>query len=382
MKNYLNYMAGIASLLVVFACDPYEDIYDELDARGENYDYTLVDADYNAVAKVDGGADIAKNKNFTSVGQAKEFIPHMLAAKYPKLQKGSKVQVTYKLYSPIRVDSIRPYTLTEADYNAITEPTLTLQNQSDVFKAATYVWPAVENFDLLNLKYSFPVKAANGDPAQKDSVSKVLRYNDAWLLPYVITRADYRFMGQSFDNFDNRTTAIDRIAILFNQRFLFANKDEVRFAAYAFTYTVGGARVTVDEIVMLTYTGTQWAAQQDVMPATLSFEYDGATWIPDNTIAYRLAAADYKAIAANKGLGNSDADNANSFGNFDRRSSSANYWDDTEITAGLDFLLQSLFPNAAEGQKYAVTFAVYTGSAGFETVVMIKEGGKYVRFVK
>jgi hypothetical protein len=197
----------------------------------------------------------------------------------------------------------------------------------------------------------------------------------------VITRADYRFMGQSFDNFDNRTTAINRIAVLFNQRFLFANKDEVRFAAYAYTYMIGTTRVTADEIVMLTYTGTQWVAQQDVMPATLSFEYDGATWIPDNTISYRLAAADYKAIAVNKGLENPDAVNANSFGNFDRRSSSANYWDDAEITAGLDFLLQTLFPNAAEGQKYAVTFAVYTGSAGFETVVMIKEGDKYVRFV-
>lgn len=382
MKNYLKYIAGIASLLVVFACDPYEDIYDEIDAKGESFGYTLADDDYTSVANVEGGKNIATNKYFTSEAQVREFIPYMLESKNPKLGKGSKIMVTYKLYSPVRVDSARAYTLTEADYQstAINESTLTLQNQADVFRAATYVWPTVENFSLLALKYAFPI-VVDEVPAKKDSISKVLRYNDAWSLPYVITKADYRFLGQSSDNFDNRTTAITRIATLFNQRFLFANKDDVRFAVYSYTYTVETKRFTIDEVVKLVYNGAQWVAQQDVMPASLQFEHDGTGWIPDNTIPYRLAAADYKAIAVNKGLENPDAINVNSFGSFDRRSSSANYWDDAEITAGLDFLLQTLYPNAAEGQKYAMTFAVYTGSNGFETVVMVKEGDKFVRFV-
>jgi hypothetical protein len=381
MKNYLKYMAGIASLLVVFACDPYEDIYDELDAKEEpvpfdvkQFDYTLTDEDYGLLSKVDSGADIAKNKYFTSAEQAGEFTPYILKTKNPLLGKESSILVTYKLYAPVRLDSVRPYTLTDEDYVAIGKPSSLLQNQADVFKAAGILWPTAKNLDLLNLKYNIATKT--------DTVSRVLRYNDTWSLPYVITKADYRFMGQSFDNFSDRVMAITRITALFNRNFPFAAAGDVRNVLYMYTYTVGGSRVTEDAIAQLVYDGKQWVGQQDVMPINLQFGHDGTGWAPDNTKPYKLVAADYKAIAAKKGLENSDAANANSFGNFDRRPTSSNYWDDTEILTGLDFLLNTLYPSAAEGQKYAVTFAVYTGVAGIETITMIKKEGKYVRFVK
>lgn len=383
MKNYFKYMAGIASLLAVFACDPYEDYYDELDAEkaGEvpfdtkEFDYTLADADYELLATVDGGADIAENKDFSSPEEAGRFIPQILSTRFPLLGDGSQALVTYKLYAPVRIQKKKNYTMSIAGYDSIRESAHTLQNEADVLKAAAYAWPTATDLDMLLLKYNAPTKV--------DSVSKVVNYNKAWYLPYIVTKADYRFMGQSFDNFDNRTTAITRIAVMFNQKYPFAAVGDARMGLYQYTYVPeGGTRVTEDAIALTIYDGTKWVGQTDVIPVTLQFGHDGTAWAPDNTKTYTLAVADYKSIAANKGLDNSDAQNANQYGNFDRRRGAANEWTDAEVEAGLDFLLNSLFPDADEGQKYAVTFAVYTGTAGTETFVMIKKDGKYIRFVK
>jgi hypothetical protein len=386
MKNYFKYMAGIASLLVVFACDPYEDYYDELDAEKagkvpfdtKEFDYTLADADYELLATVDGGADIAKNKDFSSPEEAGRFIPQILSTRFPLLGDGSQALVTYKLYAPVRIRTKEKDTLDTQDYIDINESNSRLNSQADITKAAAYVWPDADQFDMLTLWYNY---FANG--ATTVDSSKVVSYNKAWVLPYVVTAADYTFMGQSFANFDNRTTAITRIAVMFNQKYPFAAVGDARMALYQYTYVPeGGTRVTEDAIALTIYDGTKWVGQTDVIPVTLQFGHDGTTWAPDNTKTYTLAVADYKAIAANKGLDNSDAQNANQYGNFDRRRGAANEWTDAEVEAGLDFLLNSLFPDAAEGQKYAVTFAVYTGTAGTETFVMIKDDGKYVRFVK
>jgi hypothetical protein len=383
MKNYMNYMVVIAALLVVFACDPYSDIYDELDAKEDEvpfdvkqFDYTLTDEDFGLLSSVDGGADIAKNKYFTSPEQAGQFTPHILKTKNPLLGNGSSILVTYRLYEPVRVDSAGGHKLTPEEYTAIAEPTNTLQNEADVLKAAAYVWPTAGDFDLLALTYDAPTKV--------DSVSKVAYYSGVWSLPYIVTPADYRFMGQPrFNNFTDLATPIDRIATLFNRNFPFAAAGDARLVLFRYSYTpTGGTRTEEDALVLLLFDGTKWVGQKDIMPKTLHFGHDGTGWAPDNTKPYKLVAADYKAIAENKGLQNSDAANANSFGNFDRRPSSSNYWDDTEIETGLDFLLQKLYPAAAEGQKYAVTFAVYTGAAGVETITMIKGKEKYIRFVK
>jgi hypothetical protein len=379
-------MAAIASLLVAFACDPYEDIYNEIDSKEEEiphdtkeFSYTLTDDDYALLAKVDGGADIAKNKNFISTDEAGTFIPQILSTRFPLLGNKSAALVTYKLLAPIRIQKKKNYTLSTAGYDSINEPNHNLQNQADILKAAAYAWPNANDFDMLNLTYEY----LSGGVASTQS-SKLFNYKKAWVVPYTVVAADYTFMGQSFSNFDNRTTAITRIAVMFNQKFPFAAAGDARLALYSYTYVPdGGTRVTEDAIALTIYDGTKWVGQTDVIPVTLQFGHDGKAWAPDNTKTYTLGAADYKAIAVNKGLDNSDAANANQYGNFERRKGNANEWVDSEIEAGLDFLLNTLYPDAAEGQKYAVTFAIYNGAAGAETFVMIKTKEKnYVRFVK
>jgi hypothetical protein len=379
MKNYLKYIAGVAAVLVLASCDPYEDYYAELDEKKEQPEGTLTitlnDDQYELLEDVEGGEDIAEFKNFESEDLAREFIPFILSSEYPALGNGSSALVTYDLYAPVRVQTKEKDTLDAQDYLDINESNSRLNSPADITKAAAHVWPEANDYDLLTLWYNYFANNAT----TVDS-SKVVRYNGAWQVAYYVTNADYAFLGQSFTNFDNRATAVSRIPVLLDRLYPFAAVGDVRFARYAYTYVpTGGARVTEDAIVKAIFNGTNWIGQADVMPSTMQFGHDGATWVPDNTIAYTLVAADYKAIATNKGLTTPEGGNMNQYGNFERRVGNANEWDDTEVLAALDFLLNDMFPDAAEGQKYSVTFSMYNGAAGTETWLVIKEGGAYIR---
>ena len=72
------------------------------------------------------------------------------------------------------------------------------------------------------------------------------------------------------------------------------------------------------------------------------------------------------------------ADNVGYFGSFDRRSGSSNFWSDEMLLEAANVLLDARDPSAAEGQKYALNFVVYTGSTGIESKTVIKTGGVWL----
>lgn len=90
MKKFI-YLFMILGL-VFTACDPMEDIYDDLDAQKDiivgDTELTLTDDDYEELGVDDG---------FTSVDQAKELLPAYLTGLYPVWGKGSSVLVGYKM---------------------------------------------------------------------------------------------------------------------------------------------------------------------------------------------------------------------------------------------------------------------------------------------
>lgn len=103
---------GILALMMLGACNPMEDIYDELDQLekpiSKELEYTLTDADYGTVAKEayklktkqdSAAADyIKKNKAFSEQYGANQYLGGLFSSLYPGLKDGSSVKATYNFY--------------------------------------------------------------------------------------------------------------------------------------------------------------------------------------------------------------------------------------------------------------------------------------------
>lgn len=71
-------------------------------------------------------------------------------------------------------------------------------------------------------------------------------------------------------------------------------------------------------------------------------------------------------------------DNVGFFGSFDRRSGSANFWNNDMLLEAFNVLLDSIDPSAQEDQKYVLTYVIYNGSTTDESMSVIKTGGVWV----
>ncbi len=103
---------GILALMMLGACNPMEDVYDELDQLekpiSKELEYTLTDADYATVAKEayklkteqdSAAADyIKKNKAFSEKYGADKYLGGLFSSLYPALKDGSSVKATYNFY--------------------------------------------------------------------------------------------------------------------------------------------------------------------------------------------------------------------------------------------------------------------------------------------
>jgi len=119
MKKITSYILGLG--LLVAACNPMEDIYNELDNKENPYvervELTLTDADYESF---DG--DVASNHFFTEEDPATDYIPPFLSEKYPALDEGSSALVTYNFsvgYPDLsNYSGAGYYRLDDADYES------------------------------------------------------------------------------------------------------------------------------------------------------------------------------------------------------------------------------------------------------------------------
>lgn len=112
----------------------------------------------------------------------------------------------------------------------------------------------------------------------------------------------------------------------------------------------------------------------------LQFGHDGNKWVPDNTLKYVFVPSDYGFVSSEFATIYPDpAANLGRFSSFDRRATGGNVWSDAMLLEAVGVTLNRLNPNAEINQKYLVTFQVFTGSVGPETVAVIKaEDGVWV----
>jgi len=145
-----------ALLLVgVFACDPMQDVYDDLDkgsTGGVTSDvaFTMTEDDFElALPIAENGSDSSSMNSFYNFTdeQARKYIPYILSEKFPQLAKGSSANVTYAQYqgsssTANTYSRASVYTLDAEDYESAGESVGMAGFFSPSYPASAYV-PAI-----------------------------------------------------------------------------------------------------------------------------------------------------------------------------------------------------------------------------------------------
>ena len=361
------YSFAILSLLFT-SCNTMEDIYSEIDAvetviSGEAT-ITLTDADYD---------DLGLNYgNFSSTDDAKADLPAFLTNKFPAWGAESLAAVTFKLYAPRRDEkSLTIYEVTSADYAAGGHNYGNFDSFSDISEFLDTKYPSAENRLLVALTYKYYNGSTN------TFTNGFINNAGTWEMSTGITDDEYTSMGESRAQFSSEDEAFTKIPVFAKNKYQYDAKvagdiEGVMYHLYVTdTQDIDGDGSTDDRTVysfvtFVVYDGSDWSIYTNVIDETIKFGHDGATWIPDNTIKYTLTGADYTLV----GNGN--------YGNFDVRSGK----DEAEESVRLDkvnTILLNNFPNDLEGQKYIVTYNIYNGAAGVQSLSVVKTDGVYVK---
>ena len=380
MKN-LTYLITLILAVTFVGCNPLDDIYDDIDAQTNpivgDVILVLTDEDYDELG--------LNFPNFGSTDDAKDMIPGLLLDKYPVWGKGSTALVTYDIWSPQRDErSLIRYTVTSQDYDDLGHTFGNFDRESEVFEFLEWKYPSPDDRTLVSLTYDFWNGSVN------EFNNGYLYLNGEWQFVLGFTDDQYTEMGEGFPNFSSEDEAEAKIPIILKDIFKFETKEVGDIEGIMYKLFVTDVddidndgrtddRTTYSYVKYFIYDGMNWSVYNNILSESLQFGHDGSTWVPDNTIKYTFTGDDVTFISnAFIEIYPGPADNVGFFGSFDRRSGSGNYWSDDMLLEAFNVLLDERNPSAEEGQKYVLTFVVYTGSTGNETKSVIKTEGVWV----
>ena len=337
--------SGTESMTVQFDGNTYVAV------GGMAYDFS--DGDYDAVgaefadtypgpagnAAQFGSFDVrSTSDNYWSEDMLLEAINFILKTEYPDAAAGSKFVVSYKIYNGSVGSAITNVVLSGDDYVIDADASVSTIEETTVFAYT------------------------NGD----------------WDEPYMLPANSYtEEFGQRFGNFGDEEEALMKIGIFLGREFPYAQEGEYKAVGYRFY----NGDATVTEYVNYVFSNGNWNAIPTVTSETLQFGFEDGMWVPDNTIKYTLAGADYGIIAdALAGMDgfSTQISSMERYSNFDRRPGASAYWNDEMIVTAMQAFLNEIAPGAAEGQKYVLTFDIYNGTNTTESLSLIKENGEWV----
>ncbi len=354
--------------LVFTSCEPMEDIHDDIDAEIEGRvagtsTYTLTEDDYKKTLDLSFA-------NFNDVDQAKELVPTVLEEVFPSFGAESSVNVTFDIYAPKRDEkSLIVYEATTEDYAAYGDDTYpNFDRMWQVFDLIEDKFADVPNRTLVSLTYDY---YEGGTTERNDGF---LLVDGEWIYVLGFTDDQYNAMGESYDNFSSEDEAEAKIPVFLAEMMKYEPAEEgtivpIMYKIYGDdVYDIDGdgntdESKTTSFVKYFIFDGANWVVYNNLLSQTLQFGHDGDKWVPDNTIAYTLTAEDYELVGNGK------------YKNFD-------YWDAEDIAAAhgkIVTILETRFPNAEVGQKFAVSYLGYNGSTNTYTAkFIVNESGEIV----
>ena len=411
MKKILLYFLGLG--LVLGACNPMDEIYDEIEATDyptvKSLEITLADDDYDLA-----GGNVAKFKNFSSSNTAEEFMPIILDAKYPGLGKGSIAQVTYAYYRGGLeylnfLTDAESYELTTDDYDSMGEDSgqpgrynnfsssTPPEDYLPAFFAAKYPDAAEDDLVFVTYKYySGSVETRSEYYGFDGSVWAAVEVElPDGVMVYTLTGDDYDSMGEDsgkpgrYNNFSGSIPPEDYLPTFLSLKFPYAAEGDKIATVYRY-YAGGGVTETrADEYSL---SNGAWEAYSSVIQKSDQFIHTGADgWLFDPSVVFTMSSADFQLMVdyVNDTHGSQYLDSYGTaefyygagsyYSNFDMRETK---WNDSVFGSAEDAvkegiaaaLLPSKFPNAVAQVSgvdvmYVVTWAYYDGSNGERTFV-------------
>ncbi|MCR8667017.1 DUF5017 domain-containing protein [Aestuariibaculum sp. M13] len=196
---------------------------------------------------------------------------------------------------------------------------------------------------------------------------------------YYLSSEDFDSMGEGsgqpgqYNNFGSSIPPNNYLPTFMSLKFPYGQEDEEKFVIYDYYSSSSGAQRRGN---LYTVIDGIWTGAESTIETTLQFGLEDGVWVPDNTIRYTLVPSDYDLIVESLSSKYSAATTSmDNYGNFERRPGNAAEWTDAMIAEAMDYVLNELDPSAEEGQKYLVTFDIYNGSSGTESLLVIKTDG-------
>lgn len=398
MKNLykiLNYSLA-ATLLFFAACEsPLQDEIDEIKestAIVKDVEYTLTDDDYETI---DDECDCTGFGSFNSDDDAKAYIPVALNDVFPALGTGSSSITTYLRFngsSPDLNGTQTTFTVPSTDYDLFHDDPDGFDNfgnaDEEVVEYVNWKGFEGEDGDYLDITFDYYDGTFHAGAVSRIVYTVAYGWQYAWIAPQEV----YDFFGESSTeypdgsgtytpDFSYEDEAEEVMHIYLNEyKSVFAEDGDILVVQYNYD---NGADNEVENptemaVLMYIYNGSEWIEYGDGYQTTeqvLSFANDGKNWVPDNTIKYTLGSSDYSAIAADWATENPDGSTSvASYSNFD-----LTLWTDDQINSAINqqMLASSTFLKE-DGQKYAITYAVWMPGAGTVTKLFVYDGTNYV----
>ncbi|MGE0018467.1 MAG: hypothetical protein AB7S72_02270 [Draconibacterium sp.] len=371
------YIALLASGLMFNACNPMQEINDELESIYAQDDekavflkdkkiapaaYTLTDADY----ALSSNESVKNYKNFSASVLPKDYLPEILNKKF-SAENAQSMMVTYNFYAAPVVDYAGARITAEDEYlqmgqkyanfsdDAIAQNLIAKLFDREVFaseagteKTAQYVKYQTNMVRYVKVNADFTTEVLT---SASDAV--------------VVTDAQYEAVGKGkYKNFDDIAQAQTLLAELAQTE-----------ATAPITYSCKVYKNYIDKYVVYLYTGTNWVIKKSVMPVSeeLNYSLDAtditkSTWWADPAIKITLGASDYALYPE-----------TSKYSNFDVRGSIAPGTDRAKLAEMIGGMLDANH-NAVENQQYLVKYAYYDGSNGVTTIRVIKEAGAWKEY--
>lgn len=197
---------------------------------------------------------------------------------------------------------------------------------------------------------------------------------------YYLSDADFDSMGESsgqpgrYNNFSSSISPDDYLPVFLNNKYLFAQEGDALSVIYKYYSSSSGAQLRGN---LYTFNAGTWEGYESTQETSLQLAHDGIAWVPDNTIKYEFVASDYTLIADTY---RDNPDYASAVANLETYGNISTFnWDEDQIDAAVNTVLEEHFPSMDEGQKFAVTIYVYNGSSNNITMNYILSGGVYIR---
>lgn len=205
---------------------------------------------------------------------------------------------------------------------------------------------------------------------------------------YVLTEDDYEELGQSFPNFGSVEDARTLIPSLLSDLYPTYGAGSIINVGFDLfdPLRVQDYSVSASDYGMIDLSTNYFSGMGDVAdfldakyPQAEDGEYVRLTYnILAEEIAYELTADDFDVIGDELGDKYPDAaSSAAQYSNFDRRSDRDAYWSNDMIVEALGVAISEEFGDIA-GQQYNVTYAIYDGSSGTESMTVQFDGNTYV----